>query len=188
MNKKLEPNCFARIKSEEIWSRYLSESTMIGMWILTCNFFFGVLPGILFFITNVRISQEPSQSLPNILPDFRHMVSWFGIIFVLFPIFISIFQIFVFHRLISLRMTRTFFVGQIVGLILYMCSFSKTILKKFHWFKKKITFISLTIILLIIVMSCVFVPYLFLFSEVFNYSDKTCLHKKRQQQEFSYVM
>lgn len=167
-----DPNVFARKKSEQIWGRYMSESKLVAMWILTANFFFGVLPGILFFVTNVRISQEEDESVSNVLPDFSRAVNWFGIIFVLFPIFISVFQMFVFNRLISLRMTRTFFVGQTIGFVFYMCSFSKSFLRKFHWFPKKSTFIALAIILLIIVMICIFLPYLLLFSEVVSYTMK----------------
>jgi len=166
----IDPNVFARKKSQQIWESYMNKSKLVAMWILTANFFFGVLPGILFFATNVRLSQEEDESLPSVLPDFDSVVNWFGIIFVLFPIFISIFQMFVFHRLISLRMTRTFFVGQLIGFIFYMCAFSKSFLRKFHWFPKKSTFIALAIILLVIVMVFIFVPYLFLFSEVVSYT------------------
>ncbi len=161
-----DPNYFARRKSEEMWGRYPKG---VQQWILTCNFFFGVLPGILFFVSNVRISQEEDKKISNILPDFNRAVNWFGILFVLFPMFISVFQMFNFYRLVSLRMTRTFFVGQLVGFIFYMCAFSKTFLEKFHWFPKKTTFIGLVCILVIIVMVSIFLPYLLLFSEVVYY-------------------
>jgi hypothetical protein len=163
-----DPNYFARKKSEQIWSRYM-KSKNVARWILTCNFFFGVLPGILFFVSNVRISQEKDQTISNVLPDFNRAVNWFGILFVLFPMFISVFQMFNFYRLISLRMTRTFFVGQLVGFVFYMCAFSKTFLEMFHWFPKKTTFIGLVIILVLIVMVVIFLPYLFLFSEVVGF-------------------
>lgn len=161
-----DPNYFARKKSEEMWGRYPKG---VQQWILTCNFFFGVLPGILFFVSNVRISQEEDKKITNILPDFNRAVNWFGILFVLFPMVVSIFQMFKFYRLVSLRMTRTFFVGQIVGFVFYMCAFSKSFLEKFHWFPKKTTFIGLVIILLGIVMLVIFLPYLLLFSEVVSY-------------------
>jgi hypothetical protein len=164
-----DPNYFARKKSQEMWGRYMFESKNIARWILTCNFFFGVLPGILFFVSNVRISQEEDKKITNILPDFNRAVNWFGILFVLFPMFISVFQMFKFYRLISLRMTRTFFVGQLVGFVFYMCAFSKSFLEKFHWFPKKTSFIGLVIILIILVMVFIFLPYLFLFSEVVSY-------------------
>jgi len=188
-----DPDIFARKKSQQIWRRYLTESKLVAMWILSANFFFGVLPGILFFAANVRLSQEEDESLPNVLPNFNSAVNWFGIIFVLFPIFISVFQILVFHRLISLRMTRTFFVGQLVGFIFYMCAFSKSFLKKFHWFPKKSTFIGLAIILIVIIMIFVFLPYLLLYSEVVSYTMKKkqrslstdTIQSFQQQQYFS---
>jgi len=164
-----DPNYFARRKSEEMWGRYLSESKVVAAWILTCNFFFGVLPGILFFVSNVRISQEEDKKIPNVLPDFNRAVNWFGIIFVIIPMVTSIFQMLKLYRLVSLRMTRTFFVGQAVGFIFYMCSFSKTFLEMFHWFPKKTTFIGLVIILLVLAMLIIFIPYLFLFSELVDY-------------------
>lgn len=164
-----DPNYNARIHSERIWGGYMGTSKNVARWILTCNFFFGVLPGILFFATNVRISQETDDKITSVLPDFNRAVSWFGIIFCLFPLFVSVFQIFQFNRLISLRMTRTFFVGQLVGFVFYMCSFSKSFLKKFNWFPKKSTVFGLIVILMALSMTTVFIPYLFLFSEVVNY-------------------
>lgn len=164
-----DPNYFARRKSEEIWGRYVAKSKGVAGWILACNFFFGVLPGILFFVTNVRISQEEDKKMPNVLPDFSRAVSWFGILFVLFPMFVSVFQMFKFYRLISLRMTRTFFVGQLIGFIFYMCSFSKSFLKMFHWFPKKSSFIGLVTIFLLIVMFPIFFFYLYKFSELYYY-------------------
>lgn len=177
----MDPNCFARIKSEEILDRFKIHSKGVTAWILTCNFFFGVLPGILFFVTNIRLSQEETKSLPNLLPDFNRAVSWFGIIFVLFPICISVFQMFHFHRLISLRFTRSFFVGQFVGFIFYMCSFSKSFLEKFHWFPRRFTILALILILIGITMILLFLPYLFLFSELV-YVGRTICNKKEQQQ------
>lgn len=190
-----DPNYFARKKSEQVWEKYMTSSKLVAAWILTANFFFGVLPGILFFATNVRLSQEEDESIPNVLPDFNRVVNWFGIIFVLFPIVVSVFQMFKFYRLISMRMTRTFFIGQIVGFIFYMCAFSKTILRKFQWFPKKSTFIGLVIILVLLVMILFFLPYLFLFSEMVSYkihhqqiqrsssTDTITLQQQQQQQQ-----
>lgn len=172
MLPQTNPNHFARKKSQQIWGEYMKQ-WFAPRWILTVNFFFGVLPGILFFVTNVRLSQEETGSLPNVLPDFHRAVSWFGLLFVLVPIFISLFQIFYFHRLISLRMSRTFFIGQLVGLIFYMCSFSKDFLKKFHQFPKKFTFLGWVVILVALVMMLVFLPYLYYFSELKYYIDLT---------------
>lgn len=156
---------FARKKSQQIWARYLLKGKGVARWILFCNFFFGVLPGILFFVSSVRISQEEGKQMTNVLPDFNRAVSWFGILFVLFPMAISVFQIFKMHRLISLRMTRTFLIGQVVGFVFYMCSFSNKILESFHWFPKKSTFLLLVIILLTLVMGCVASPYIYYLSE-----------------------
>lgn len=176
----MNPNCFARLRSEEIWNRFMSQSKVVSAWILTCNFFFGMLPGILFFVTNIRLSQEETKSLPNLLPDFNRAVSWFGIIFVLFPICISLFQILHFHRLISLRMTRTFFMGQIVGFIFYMCSFSQSFLEKFHWFPRRFTILALVIILVAISMIVVFLPYLLRYSELVYIQRTPCSQKQEQ--------
>lgn len=171
---KMDPNCFARTTSEEILNRFMTHSKGVTAWILTCNFFFGVLPGILFFVTNIRLSQEETKSLPNLLPDFNRAVSWFGIIFVLFPICVSIFQMYVFERFISLRMTRTFFVGQVVGFIFYMCSFSQSFLEKFHWFPRRFTFFAMVLILVAITMVVVFLPYLLTFSELVWIGQTKC--------------
>lgn len=180
----MDPNCFARLRSEEIWNRFLSQSKAVSAWILTCNFFFGMLPGILFFVTNIRLSQEETKSLPNLLPDFNRAVSWFGIIFVLFPICISLFQILHFHRLISLRMTRTFFMGQIVGFIFYMCSFSQSFLEKFHWFPRRFTILALVIILVAISMIVVFIPYLLRYSELVYIQRTPCSQKQQQSRNY----
>jgi hypothetical protein len=64
-------------------------------------------------------------------------------------------------------MTRTYFVGQVVGFVFYMASFSRPFLTRFHWFPKKYTTPSLVLALLAITMVGVFLPYLFLFSELF---------------------
>jgi hypothetical protein len=157
------------------------ESKGVSAWILTCNFFFGVLPGILFFVTNIRLSQEETKSLPNVLPDFHRVVSWFGILFVLFPISISLFQMYHFHRLISLRMTRTFFAGQVVGFIFYMCSFSPRFLEKFHWFPRRFTFLGLVLILIAITMTFIFLPYLLRYSELVWINQTICREKEFQQ-------
>ena len=121
MHTKINSNCHARLLSENIWKKYMSESKLICIWILLSNFFVCILPGVLFFATNVRISQESNEYLSAtlpILPTLRNIVSWFGVIFVLAPIVISIIDIIFFHRFIILRMSRTCFIGQIISVIL----------------------------------------------------------------------
>lgn len=174
IQKSLDPNCYARLRSEQIWNTFLSNSRTVSTWILVCNFFFGFFPGLLFFVSNVRLSQEQTQSLPQLLPSFNRMVNWFGILFVLFPICISIFQIFQFNRFISLRMTRTFFIGQSIGFIFYMLSFSEKVLEKFQWLPSQFTFFGLTLILVTITMILFFIPYLFSFSELVWIGQSPC--------------
>ena len=146
----------------------------IAIWILMCNFFFAILPGVLYFATNVRIVQEEDNNIDRELPNVQKVSDWLALLFIIFPIFVSAFQMFKFHRLISLRMTRTFFVGQIVSVILYLCCFSKPLLRWFTWFPRKQTIPMLTIILIPIIYVFVFFPYLLKYSEYKSYLGHSC--------------
>lgn len=169
----MDPNCQARVHSEKIWKRYL-ENRNVAIFILVCNFFFAILPGVLYFATNVRLVQEEDETLERSPPNVQSIVDWLAFLFVVFPIFVSFWQMFVFHRLISLRMTRTFFFGQCISLALYGMCFSKPLLRRFAIFKRKQTIPVLTILLILAIYIGLFFPYLFLFSEIRFFHSGYC--------------
>lgn len=169
----MNPNCYARVLSEMIWSKFM-ENPGVGAWILVCNFFFAILPGVLYFATNVRIVQEEDNTMDRELPNVQKVSDVLALLFIIFPVFVSAFQIVVYNRLISLRMARTFLFGQCISLVLYACCFSKPLLRKFTWFPRKQTIPGLTIILILIIYPFLFLPYLLTYSEFKTYLGHPC--------------
>lgn len=181
----MDPNCYARVLSEMIWSKLMQNPSpppnpfsmftpFVPIFILICNFFFAILPGVLYFATNVRIVQEEDSTIDRELPNVQKLSDWFALLFIIFPLFVSVFQIFKFHRLISFRMTRTFLFGQIISSVLYLCCFSKPFLRKFIWFPRKQTILGLTIIFILIIYPVLFLPWLFTYSEFATYLGHPC--------------
>lgn len=175
----MDPNCYARVHSQDIWSKYM-ERPNVAIFILICNFFFAILPGVLYFATNVRIVQEEDNNIDRELPNVQKLSDWLALLFIIFPLFVSTWQMFMFHRLISLRMTRTFFFGQCISVFLYLLCFSKPLLRKFTWFPRKQTIPVLTVIFIPVIYIVFFIPYLLIYSEFKSYLGHPCYMKKKQ--------
>lgn len=173
-------NCLGRLFSEYYWTQFMRKPG-VATFVLVANFFFAILPGVLYFATNVRILQEEDEYIERDIPDIQSMADWFAIIFVIFPIFVSIWQIRVFHRLISLRMPRTFLFGQIISLALYMLCFSKDALRFFIWFPRNYTIPCLSIILIVIIYLTFFQVYIRNWSELQVYKNHPCLKHLTQK-------
>jgi hypothetical protein len=166
-NRK-DPNCMAWSDSANMWSRYM-ESPSTRIWIMYCNFFFGVLPAVLFFSNSVYIASLQTEQVVETLPDLpnldaRSIARWFSYLFILFPLFISMFQLVHFNRFIGMRLIWTFFIGQMVGLLWYVLAVSPKICRKigrlFH--KKRVgSVFLLTSIILLAISSLVFVVYIY---------------------------
>jgi hypothetical protein len=153
----------------------------VAIFILSCNFLFAVLPGILYFATNVRIVQQEDRSHPltRELPNIRNVADWLALLFIIYPMIVSIWQIVAFHRLISLRMTRTFFFGQFISLVLYLMCYSKPLLRKFTIFPPKQTIPVLSVLLLLASYFLIFIPYLLTISEFHSYHGTSCRFQKQ---------
>lgn len=169
----MDTNCYVRVLSEMIWSKFM-ETPGVGAWILTCNFFFAILPGVLYFATNVRIVQEEDNIIDRELPNVQKLSDWLALLFIIFPLFVSAFQIFVYHRLISLRMTRTFLFGQCISVFLYLLCYSKPLLRKFTFLPRKQTIPVLTILLILFIYPFLFYPWLVKYSEFKSYLGHPC--------------
>ena len=114
-------NQFARLLQESIWKAFRNDK-VTSYWIIIANFFFAVLPGISYFVYNTYINnKKPSR------PSLNTLALWMF----LFPLFISIFQLVSFKRLMGMKMVRTHMVGQIVSLVLAMLCLNTNILDSF---------------------------------------------------------
>jgi len=160
-------NCMVFDDAKQMWGRFMpSRGTCI--WIMYCNFFFGVLPAILFLSNSIYIasleSEEVVQTVPSI-PGFdaKSIARWFAILFILFPIGVSVFQLCHFSRFIGVRLIWTFFIGQAVGMLWYGLAFSRNVSTGIGrlFRKKKVgsVFLIMTLITLAI-SSFVFLVYI----------------------------
>lgn len=160
-----DPNCFAWYDATHMWTHFLINKN-VAIWIMFCNFFFGFLPGILFFSNSVYIAsldaEEIRQTIP-VLPrfDVQNIGQWFFYLFILFPVIVSAFQLVVFQRFIAIRLVWTFFMGQMVGMFWYIMtiSTSRSIGKLFR--QNNIKRVNIIIIAITIVISTLlFVIYI----------------------------
>ena len=137
----VDPNKMARLLSELVWFFFKRNGDFTAVWILFANYFFSVLPGIvslwiyvkLYQSTNITstptstptststsTSTPPSYSIRS-LKTFANICSF---LIVLYPLFITLFQMFFFNRLFFLKITQYVLLGQLVSLLFYSLQFS----------------------------------------------------------------
>ena len=148
-------NSCARTYSLLIWNIILDEP-VVAIFILFVNYFFAIIPTISIFFakyTQIKNDKNKNKFLTNI-------IQYLSYIFYLLPFFVNIYQLLVFKRVISFRMTRTFFFGQLVALPLYILSFYINNVFKYINLKTYYVLLILSLIYLII-----FIVYLFTLSE-----------------------
>ena len=119
---KPSPNDVLRNLQIRGWKKYSPE---VRTWIMMANFFFAILPGIIFLIRNVFIEDEIAMTQADVHSNgYWTFLLIFGI-----GVLQSIFQMTSYNRFMSLRLVRTFFVGQCISLVLILLSASKDIIK-----------------------------------------------------------
>jgi hypothetical protein len=162
----MDNNCFdinscAHKYALATWNIILTNKP-IAIFILFANFFFAILPAFILFFQKLRLVETEEKKKSNIkLPEFLStLMNIFGITYFLLPLCVNLFQLIVFKRFISFRMTRTFFFGQLVAVPLYIICYVKYGLKKFTVFPLYINFIILASVYLVI-----FLIYLVTLSE-----------------------
>jgi hypothetical protein len=115
-------NQYMRADQIQGWQGYPAYTRL---WIMMVNYFFAVLPGILILIRQVYLEDEKITKNSSLDLSF-----WFIISVALAYIGMSVFQIVRFQRFMSLRLTATFMVGQIVALVAILLTLNDTLLKK----------------------------------------------------------
>ena len=123
------PNDILRNFQIRGWKKY---STEVRTWIMMANYFFAILPGIIFLIRNVFIQDEVAMSQADISTNgYWTFLLIFGI-----GIIQSIFQMAFYNRFMSLRLVRTFFVGQCISLFLILICASKEFIETLRFVAK----------------------------------------------------
>lgn len=120
MNKS--PNVILRKLQKRGWARY---SVEIQTWIMMVNYFFAIVPGIIYLIRNVFIKDEIIMTQAS-LKDTGY---WTFLIVSSFGLIQSVFQIIQYNRFMSLRLVKTFFIGQCIGLFLILLGANKTFIE-----------------------------------------------------------
>jgi len=115
-------NQYMRADQIQGWQGYPAYTRL---WIMMVNYFFAVLPGILILTRQVYLEDEKITKNSSLDLSF-----WFIISVALAYIGMSVFQIVRFQRFMSLRLTATFMVGQIVALVAILLTLNDTLLKK----------------------------------------------------------
>lgn len=108
--------------AKETWQVIMTQPK-VAIFILFSNYFFAILPALIVFFQKIRNKKNKRVRIETLL-------SVISIFFFLFPLVINLYQLIVFQRFISLRMTRTFFFGQIVSLLIYGISQSDYLISK----------------------------------------------------------
>lgn len=112
-------DCAAKF-AKETWN-IIMKNSFVALFILCSNYFFAILPALIVFFEKIRIRKNKKVKITPLL----NVISIF---FFLFPLLVNLYQLFVFKRFISLRMTRTFFFGQLVSLIIFGLSHNNYLL------------------------------------------------------------
>lgn len=140
-----EPNDCASVFSKQIW-RIFMENSFVALFILFSNYFFAILPVLIIFFQKIRNKKEKK-------PKFGPLLNIISIFFFFFPLAVNFYQLVFFKRFISLRMTRTYFFGQIVSLILYGLSQSNYLITKIAYYPMwAIMLVTFTFYLLLFLM------------------------------------
>lgn len=124
------PNNILRKLQIKGWQKYPIE---VKTWIMMANFFFAVVPALLFVIRNVFIEDETLMERANIKN------TGFWVILIIFSIgfFQSLFQLMFYQRFMALRLVKTFFFGQCVGLIVLLLAANKNFIQMLRFVVKK---------------------------------------------------
>ena len=111
------PNDILRNYQIKAWKKYSPE---IKTWIMIANFFFAILPGIVFITRNVFIEDE------TVMSQAAFGDSNYNIIVAIYLVGLvpSLFQMFQYNRFMSLRLVRTYFFGQCISIFLLLLSSS----------------------------------------------------------------
>lgn len=146
-------NQFMRADQIQGWQGYPAYTRL---WVMMVNYFFAVLPGILILVRQVYLEDEKITKNSSLDLSF-----WFIISVALAYIGMSVFQIVRFQRFMSLRLTATFMVGQIVALVAILLTLNDTLLKKikskFNIKDNKLTSKATTFM---VILASSFVPFL----------------------------
>jgi len=149
----LTSNQIMRLDQIQGWQSY---PALTKFWIMIANYFFAVLPGILILTRQVYIEDE------KVTKNSSLGLSYMFIISVAFAyIGMSVFQLVRFQRFMSLRLTATFMIGQIVALVAILLTISEPLLKKikakFNVKDSKFTSKSVTFL---VILASSYVPFL----------------------------
>lgn len=126
---KPSPNDILRNYQIRGWKKYSPE---VRTWIMMANYFFAILPGVIFLIRNVFIQDEVAMSQADIYSNgYWTFLLIFGI-----GIIQSIFQMTNYNRFMSLRLVRTFFVGQCLSLFLILIGANKGFIESLRFIVK----------------------------------------------------
>jgi hypothetical protein len=146
-------NQYMRADQIQGWQGYPAYTRL---WVMMVNYFFAVLPGILILVRQVYLEDEKITKNSSL-----DLSVWFIISVALAYIGMSVFQIVRFQRFMSLRLTATFMVGQIVALVAILLTLSDTLLKKikskFNIKDNKLTSKAVTFS---VILASSFVPFL----------------------------
>ena len=119
MEKKRSPDNFLRDFQIKGWQKYSPE---VQTWIMMANYFFAVIPGIIFLVRNVFIHDEVVMTQASV----NDSGYWTYLMIYSLGLMQSIFQVANYNRFMSMRLVKTFLVGQCVGLILLLVGLSET--------------------------------------------------------------
>lgn len=187
-----DPNCYAWYDAAHMWDHFLKNKGT-SLWIMYCNFFFGCLPGILYFANSIYISSLEGEEMVVSNPDLsgldvKNLGRWFAYLFLFFPMIVSIFQLILFNRFIGIRLIWTFFIGQVIGLIWFVLAVVPSVSRRLgRTFRgSRLGHVNLIVIAgCLIVSSLVFVVYTRIpvfRSELYYDPSQWSYHRKRALQ------
>ena len=101
------------------WQKYSPE---VQTWIMMTNFFFAVIPAIVFLVRNVFIQDEVVMMKASL----KNTGYWTSLIIYFLGLMQSVFQLVYYKRFMSMNLVKTFFVGQCMGVILLLLGMSES--------------------------------------------------------------
>jgi len=151
--EKPTANQFMRADQIQGWQGY---SFPAKFWIMMVNYGFAVLPGIIIMMRQIYIEDE------KVTRNSSLSLSYFTVIMIFLAyIGMSLFQIMYFKRFMSLRLTTTFMLGQIVSLIAVLMTMSGFLMKKIKTkIRVKDSKVLSKISVFLVLLSSSFVPFL----------------------------
>ena len=162
----MSPDEYARKIQIKMWQKY---SVGVRIWIMIANYFFAILPGILYIVRNIYIIDSKKNVKKASINSKMHIIA---VVFQAVLLMLLFSQILFQGRFMSLKLVKTQILGGLVSLVFMLLSSNQTFLEMLSFNLKTKILEQSTIysVLLLVAYSVLMLYGLSPFSELANSS------------------